>query len=431
MATRTISALREPPVEQQHKSRLSLPKNRHYFSTTRRQASSTANLEDDDLDESSTSNAATATETTTTTHASDEPPLHVPYSEYLHPDKLNNGTIPYPEALSPSAIMEFKKCPQSFLFQYLYKIKQPTSQALAKGSMCHSALENIFDLEPEDRTLEHLQNFFRSNWSKNRRSDTYRILFEREEGQVPDWDTDAEREWGKSGLKLLENYYKLEDPRQVVRPNPVKREMWLRADLSVDPSQGVTAEVSSYNDDDDTSTCDPDTPTFHVRGIVDRLDMVRARDSGADSKVCLRIVDYKTGKAPNLKYSPAMNQQIMEEAFFQLKIYALLLREKGAGRQFEFSPNKMHLRYLRLLYLTSESGKAINWDMDMGATEQERDALLQEVHQELAQVWMDIVELVSTQDPKAFVGCDRSFCYCHKCREKFVPGSVWEPKALP
>ena len=134
-----------------------------------------------------------------------------------------------------------------------------------------------------------------------------------------------------------------------------------------------------------------------------------------------------TGKAPNLKYSKAMNEKIQEEAFFQLKIYALLLREKGAGKAFEFNTNELDLRLLRLLYLNSASGKAVNWDLDMGATPEERDAVLQEVHTEISNVWMDIVELVSRQDPKAFVGCDRSFCYCHKCRTTFVPGTVWEP----
>lgn len=123
-----------------------------------------------------------------------------------------------------------------------------------------------------------------------------------------------------------------------------------------------------------------------------------------------------------------MNEQIKEEAFFQLKIYALLLIEKGAGKKFEFKdPNELDLRLLRLLYLNSESGQAVNWDLDLGATREERNAVLQEVHAELSQVWTDIVELVSRQDPKAFVGCNRSFCYCHKCRSNFVPGTLWEP----
>lgn len=34
----------------------------------------------------------------------------------------------------------------------------------------------------------------------------------------------------------------------------------------------------------------------------------------------LRVVDYKTGKIPNLKYSEATNQRIMDEKFFQLQV---------------------------------------------------------------------------------------------------------------
>lgn len=166
--------------------------------------------------------------------------------------------------------------------------------------MCHSALEKVFDLDPQDRTLNVLQDLLRVEWSQNRLSDTYRILFENpaEDPSTEEkkgWDLDAEREWGQSALKLLQNYYKLEDPRSVVRPNPVKREMWLNAHLSVDPELGVTGPSSSADSSDDhvSPTENEDTPTFHVRGIVDRLDMIRTKDSA--SKVSLRIVDYKTG----------------------------------------------------------------------------------------------------------------------------------------
>jgi RecB family exonuclease len=328
----------------------------------------------------------------------------------LHPKQF--GDIPYPKALSPSAVMEFKKCPQSFLFQYLYKLRQPTSLALAKGSMCHEALEKVFDLDPQDRTLEHLQNLLRVSWGDKRLSDAYRFLFETDSG---DRDIDAERTWGQSALRLLENYYQIEDPRMIDRANPLKREIWLNAHLTVDPTHGTTATGGGG-----ASPSKGSTPTFHVRGIVDRLDMVRL----SPRQVAMRIVDYKTGKAPNLKYSKAANERIMEETFYQLKIYALLLREKGAGAQ---QPKGMDLRLLRLLFLTSEQGRAQNLDFDLGETQEERDTVLQEVHQDLSNVWTEITELVSQQDPKAFVGCDRSFCYCHKCRDRFVPDSVWEP----
>ena len=114
-----------------------------------------------------------------------------------------------------------------------------------------------------------------------------------------------------------------------------------------------------------------------------------------------------------------MNERIQNEAFYQLLVYALLWRE---SKKEETLP----LRYLRLLYLTSVEERAVTMDMDLGATMAERDAVLQAVHADLARVWQEIQRLVALQDPTAWKGCDRSFCYCHKCRPRFVPGTVWE-----
>ena len=335
-------------------------------------------------------------------------------------DEENGNTIskiPYPTHLSPSAAMEFRECPQSFLFQYLYNIKQPTNLILTKGSMCHKALEHIFDLDPPDRTLENLQNMLRVKWNEQRLKEEYAVLFENSDGER---DIDAEREWGQSALQLLENYYRSEDPKTVVRPNPYKREVWVKANLTVDPTLGITSNRGTTTQ----STDHNDNDTFLVRGIVDRLDMVKL----TSRSVALRVVDYKTGKAPTLKYSQSMNQQIFEKNFWQLKIYALLLREMQIQKNKKTIKGNdgMDLRYLKLHYLNSEKGRAKVWEMDLGETQEIRDEVLQDVHKELSQIWTDINNLVATQDPKAFVNCDRSFCYCHTCRERFVPGTVFD-----
>jgi hypothetical protein len=342
----------------------------------------------------------------------------------LHPDDFG-PTIPHPKQLSPSSAMTFKDCPQAFLFQYLYKIKQPTNHVLAKGSMCHSALEHIFDLDPNERTLENLQNMLRVEWAENRLDDEYRFLFENEQASTTGDDDDvprdieAEREWGQSALQLLENYYQSEDPRTIQRPNPHKREIWVNANLAVDPNLGVTAKKDSTSSTTET-TKNPDT--FKVRGIIDRVDIVRE----SSRKVALKVIDYKSGKAPNLKYSPAMNQKIFQEKFYQLKIYALLMREQNEASANSDKNDNMDLRYLKLHFLNSEEGQAKPWEMDLGETQEIRDEEMHKVHQDLSQIWTDIGALVDTQDPKAFVHCDRSFCFCHVCRDKFVPGTVWE-----
>ena len=120
----------------------------------------------------------------------------------------------------------------------------------------------------------------------------------------------------------------------------------------------------------------------------------------------------------------------------------MLLRENGSDRNdkiLQQAAQSLDLRYLRLFYLTSSHeednvndeigmiGPAKQWDYDLGPTQQQRDEVLQDVHQDISNVWTSIRKLVDLQDPKAFMGCDRPFCYCHKCRPKFVPGTVWEP----
>ena len=321
-----------------------------------------------------------------------------------------------PKSLSPSAAMAFKQCPQSYLFQYILGIKQPTTEALAKGSMCHTALEKLFDLPAKERTLEALQNLMRQAWKEARYREPYSQLF-RKSSDTDERDVAAERKWGTEALNLLTNYVNVEDPKRV-QPEPLQREMWVKANLALDPSKGVT-----YHSDH-TATNDKRTDeTFFVRGIVDRIDLVD--DPIYDGCSGLRIVDYKTGKAPNFKYSKAMNNKIADEAMWQLKVYALLLREMFAKNRGNDFPDNANLCSLRLLYLTSVSGKGQFLDLDLGETEEKRDAVLNEIHRELSEIWGNITDLVNKQDPREFVGCDRKFCYCHKLRHSFVNGTVW------
>jgi len=364
---------------------------------------------------------------------------------HLDPFSILNGTIPMPKALSPSSAAEFKACPQSYLFQYLFAIKQPPNLALAKGSMCHSALEEIFDLEPRERSLEHLQNLFRKNWSEVRLSEAYGPLFETNINTENDSDAknerdiEAERKWGNEALALLSNYYELEDPRIIPRPNPLEREIWVTAHLSLDPSKGATAKLDSDKNEPRADIDGEEDDTFFVRGIVDRLDYVAAphyphaeNDDEKSKGGCIRIVDYKTGKAPHFKYSPATNQRIAEENMWQLKIYALLLREMiYNGKAYSKSGHLQNIserdiRLLRLMYLTSIDGEARFLDMDLGKSHDERNIVLQEIHQDLSSIWKSIKELVDTQDPSNFIHCNREWCICHKLRPKFVPGTLYE-----
>ena len=75
-------------------------------------------------------------------------------------EQLDLESIPYPTHYSPTSLETFKKCPQAFFFLYILKLTQdpPMTEPLARGIICHTALEEVFDLKPQERTLANLEN---------------------------------------------------------------------------------------------------------------------------------------------------------------------------------------------------------------------------------------------------------------------------------
>ncbi len=60
--------------------------------------------------------------------------------------------------LSPSRASQFKTCPKQFKFANVDKLKEPTNEVQAKGTTVHQALEDLFDLPKEERSIEKLHN---------------------------------------------------------------------------------------------------------------------------------------------------------------------------------------------------------------------------------------------------------------------------------
>ena len=329
---------------------------------------------------------------------------------------------------------------------------------LARGIICHKALEDVFELSPSQRTLDNLQNLFRKEWSslrgdresstssnvmqtKEYNAESYDSLFRIEtDDEASPFDINAEIEWGQSSLQLLENYYELEDPRDVT---PLMREMWVNAKFPTE-----------------------DTDSFIVRGKIDRIDMVSS-NSGA----ILRIIDYKTGKKPHFKYSASTNERIANEQFWKMKVYALILwkmilqtetleqdsEEKTVDYRYGLSwelrqkllqsmgyengqshpkwSELLTLESLRLMYLTSHlDDMAANFDTPPDApvgkakyldfSLNEFMAVLDQTESEVISIQKQIKDLVDMQDPKAWHHCNWKYCNCHEMRERFIDGTV-------
>lgn len=203
-------------------------------------------------------------------------------------------------SISPSSVQDWLRCKLLFKFRYVLKIPTPNSVEMLRGSIIHLALSELYECDKRLRTPEKLEKLFRLEWAKLRTDPEIAALFPTRQD---------EREWGLKALELLRNYFLLEEPS---KNEPYMREK--RFTWQAEARRGSKEE-----------------PMF-VTGILDRLDKNR------DGK--LRVLDYKTGKAPNLKYNEATNKKILDEKFVQLKIYALL-----TGKELDV-PRRLELLFL-------------------------------------------------------------------------------------
>lgn len=290
-----------------------------------------------------------------------------------------------PSRLSPTAVSTFRECPQLFLFRNLWKLPEPPSKVLVKGSLVHAALEKVFELPPKQRRAS-LHDVLRNEWRVERKRPRNAALFT---------SRDEERTWGLECLHLLDNYLAAEDPAALPHGEPLAHEAWLKAELP-----GAAGQSSALT----------------MVGKVDRLDLLDGPLLG------VTIVDYKTGKAPSGKYSPAMNAEIRRKNFFQLRCYALLLCRGDPPRNLRDSTHLLKTRRLRLLYLgDGVDGGATAVEEDLPGDDAAYEAELDATQGEILGVWRQIVELVENGDPAAFGHCTRPFCFCHDARPIVFP----------
>lgn len=195
-----------------------------------------------------------------------------------------------PSSLSPSRAADFMRCPLLYRLRVIDKLPEKPSPAAARGTVVHAVLERLFDTPAGERTTERARAMVPGQWQ--------RLLGERPElSQLfPAGEGQDLAEWLEGAAGLVERWFSLEDP---TRLEPAERELYVETELD----SGLT-----------------------LRGYIDRLDVAPASGD-------LRVVDYKTGKAPRPEYA--------DEALFQMKFYALVLwRLRGVV------PRRLQLVYL-------------------------------------------------------------------------------------
>ncbi|MEY4444728.1 MAG: hypothetical protein RL301_807 [Actinomycetota bacterium] len=175
--------------------------------------------------------------------------------------------------LSPSRMADYENCPQLYKYRVIDQIPEEISLDAERGTLIHSILETLHGATRNLRNLEHAKSIAPEIWLKQKS----------EKPELTKLVTD-EKEWFDRVHALLENYFGLEDP------------------MTFDATH---LEIHLEHQIDENIL-------FH--GYVDRLDIAPTGE--------VRIVDYKTGKAPKPGWQ--------EKALFQLRFYGLMWwRSKG------------------------------------------------------------------------------------------------------
>jgi putative RecB family exonuclease len=230
-----------------------------------------------------------------------------------------------PASLSPSRAGDFMQCPLLYRFRVIDRLPEKPSEAATRGTLVHAVLERLFDAPAAERTAPRAKSLVPGQWDRLRetRPEVVELFSDDPEGErLARWLGEAEQ--------LVERWFTLEDP---TRLEPVERELFVEAVLD---------------------------SGLKLRGIIDRVDVAPTGE--------VRIVDYKTGKAPRPEYA--------EGALFQMKFYALVV-----WRLKNVVPRRLQLVYLG-------SGDVLTYDPVL--------ADLERVERKLHALWEAIREATET-----------------------------------
>ncbi|GAA1917213.1 RecB family exonuclease [Nocardioides marmoribigeumensis] len=231
-------------------------------------------------------------------------------------------------SLSPSRAGDFMTCPLLYRYRTIDKLPEESSPAAVRGTLVHKVLEDLFDLPAAERTPDRALSMVEPAWADLLGSEPglAEMFADGTDGADESDGADGTAQavdlvaWLGSCRESVQRYFTLEDPSRL---EPAERELYVETVLD---------------------------SRLLLRGFVDRIDVAPTGE--------VRVVDYKTGRAPGPMWEA--------KALFQMKFYALVLwRLRGE------IPTMLQLIYLG-------SGEVLRYrpdEADLRAVERKVDAL--------------------------------------------------------
>ncbi|AWB84013.1 RecB family exonuclease [Corynebacterium liangguodongii] len=212
-----------------------------------------------------------------------------------------------PLALSPSRASDYTQCPLLYRFRAVDRLPEPSTEAQVKGTLVHAVLEEMHAWPREERTYPAAVKRLKPVWERLVEADA----------SVAEPVADLEQ-FLIDARALIRGYFQMENPLGF---DSAAQEKYVEAVLP----NGVP-----------------------VRGFIDRIDVAPTGE--------VRVVDYKTGKKPQPRYSG--------DAQFQMRFYALVY-----WRLFGTIPDQLRLMYLKVadsMFLSPSREELEYFERDLG-----------------------------------------------------------------
>jgi putative RecB family exonuclease len=267
----------------------------------------------------------------------------------------------------PTQLETYQNCPRKYSYSRDKELRAKYSKAsphLVLGNAVHDALQVFFDLSRVsigDRTYERLCDLLRQAWGGAGHFKRNHYKQAEARAQAFDGDRDLEKAWGEKGLNILFRFFGTADLAAV----PLTAEQFHEIRL-----------------------------TDHVTlgGKIDRIDR---RPDGS-----LVVLDYKTGKAPQVQSPDAIARKDI-----QLAAYALLVTRKFRGR------------VARCSYLYLDHEMEVGYEPD--------DAFLLQKEGEIVELCQTIL------NDEEYEPRPNPLCPWCDFREICPKGDVWEKSVAP
>ncbi len=203
---------------------------------------------------------------------------------------------------SYTQLHSYEMCPAQYKYEYVLGLPVAPSSSMTFGSTIHNTLKQIYDIHNAYRTgfegfnqkpdLENALTLFEKNWSSNGYED-------------------------KAHEKI-----RLESGKELLR-------LFFEKIYSPDDNIGFLEKDFEYAISD-----------FKIKGRIDRIDII----GEIDGKKVVEIIDYKTGKAKDLK-------EVKKD--WQLLIYAMYIEEV------------LGMKVAKASYIFVEHGIKVSFEIDM------------------------------------------------------------------